>query len=74
MLPKDKSRQNHMNRLFIFPDADHPYAANIYRDYESGEAISLEQQLESLASEMEEPTSVSSGTETSAPGTPTKPS
>ena len=61
MLPKDKSRRNHMERLFIFPDAEHPYAANIYKDYESGDAITLEQQLESLASEMDK-TSISSGT------------
>ena len=71
MLPKDKSRRNHMKRLFIFPDGEHPYAANIYKDYESGEAVTLNQQLESLALEMEG-TSISTGGTESTVSEPTK--
>ncbi len=41
-----------MARLFVFPDSEHPYAANIYRDYESGTAEDLEKQLDDLAADM----------------------
>ncbi|KAI8905278.1 ribosomal protein L13 domain-containing protein, partial [Powellomyces hirtus] len=32
-LPKNNLRKQHMRRLFIFADADHPYEQNIVRSY-----------------------------------------
>lgn len=33
MLPKNKIRRRRLERLHIFPDADHPFGANILKDY-----------------------------------------
>lgn len=33
MLPKNKLRDRRLERLHIFPDDDHPYEANLYKDY-----------------------------------------
>lgn len=35
MLPKNRLRDKRMSRLKIFAGADHPYAANLFRDYTS---------------------------------------
>ncbi|KAJ3187835.1 54S ribosomal protein L23, mitochondrial [Gaertneriomyces sp. JEL0708] len=43
MLPKNNLRKEQMKRLYIFADADHPYAANIMKDYENGTAGEVEQ-------------------------------
>jgi large subunit ribosomal protein L13 len=37
MLPKNNLRNDRMKRLLIFPDADHPYEQNIFKDYENQE-------------------------------------
>ncbi|KAI9206213.1 ribosomal protein L13 domain-containing protein [Polychytrium aggregatum] len=34
MLPKNRLRPHQFKRLFVFADDDHPYDANIFRDYE----------------------------------------
>lgn len=33
MLPKNRLRAKRMERLFIFPDAEHPYEQNLMRDH-----------------------------------------
>ncbi|KAJ2333825.1 54S ribosomal protein L23, mitochondrial [Coemansia sp. RSA 1836] len=35
MLPKNRLRQVRMGRLLIFPDAEHPYADNIMKRYDT---------------------------------------
>lgn len=34
MLPKNRLRKDRIARLKIYPDAEHPYKANIHRSYE----------------------------------------
>ena len=34
VLPKNNLRLEQMQRLFIFPDEDHPYEQNIFKDYD----------------------------------------
>ena len=33
MLPKNRLRAKRLERLFIFPEADHPYAQNLLTDH-----------------------------------------
>lgn len=33
MLPKNRLRAKRLERLFIFPEADHPYEQNLMRDH-----------------------------------------
>jgi len=33
MLPKNRLRAKRLERLFIFPDAENPYEANLLKDY-----------------------------------------
>lgn len=33
MLPKNRLRAKRLERLFIFPDAEHPYEANLLKDH-----------------------------------------
>ncbi|KAJ1554045.1 hypothetical protein HK096_005245, partial [Nowakowskiella sp. JEL0078] len=35
MLPKNNLRKVQMNRLLLFPDAEHPYEQNIMKNYET---------------------------------------
>lgn len=35
-LPKNEMRQKIMYRLKVFPDEDHPFKDNIFRDYTDG--------------------------------------
>ncbi|KAJ3068825.1 54S ribosomal protein L23, mitochondrial [Podochytrium sp. JEL0797] len=39
MLPKNNLRKTFFNRLYVFSDADHPFAQNIMRDYEADAKI-----------------------------------
>ncbi|PWN95810.1 60S ribosomal protein L23 [Tilletiopsis washingtonensis] len=39
MLPKNKLRDRRLERLKIFPDEAHPYAANIVKRYDLGDAF-----------------------------------
>lgn len=54
MLPKNRLRDKRLERLLIFPTAEHPYEANLLRDHaeEFGktfrQARKLEQQAEHL--------------------------
>lgn len=38
MLPKNNMRKVYMSRLKLFADSEHPYGANILKDYE-GESV-----------------------------------
>ncbi|KAJ3057088.1 54S ribosomal protein L23, mitochondrial [Rhizophlyctis rosea] len=61
-LPRDKTRHKLMKRLHVFADEDHPYTANIYRNYEKmgRERFEADQQqslqAESKADETNTPT------------------
>jgi large subunit ribosomal protein L13 len=33
MLPKNRLRAKRLERLFIFPDAEHPYEQNLMKDH-----------------------------------------
>lgn len=33
MLPKNRLRAKRLERLFVFPDAEHPYESNLMKDH-----------------------------------------
>ncbi|KAJ1677569.1 54S ribosomal protein L23, mitochondrial [Spiromyces aspiralis] len=35
MLPKNRLRKQRLERLLVFPSSEHPYAANIYKQYDT---------------------------------------
>lgn len=41
MLPKNRLRKRRLARLHVFPDGEHPFGANILRDYTAAEGVTL---------------------------------
>ncbi|GAA5977050.1 hypothetical protein JCM11641_001286 [Rhodosporidiobolus odoratus] len=54
MLPKNRLRAKRLERLFIFPDAENPYEANLLKDYsaEFGQTFKQAQKLEQKAAQV----------------------
>lgn len=57
MLPKNRLRAKRLERLFIFPEAEHPYEENLLKDYSAalGETWSKAKQAEAAAGTAEAP-------------------
>lgn len=54
MLPKNRLRAKRMERLFVFPDAEHPYEQNLLKDHAAEFGKTFKRAKESPAEVVEE--------------------